>query len=110
MDWSNAQQEFVDVVGDRIKVRDSSDMAGGLSRWMHIAGGPGTGNTEAVIHAAYVAVETGCRVLILCPTGALAHSYKERLPNSGRDVAFRISYCPEGGLGHICATGQIASL
>jgi len=47
---------------------------------MHITGIHGTGKTEAIIHAAYRAAETGCRVLILCPTGALAHAYKERLP------------------------------
>ena len=34
--WSEKQQEFLDVVADRINVRDSSDLAGGLSRWMHI--------------------------------------------------------------------------
>ena len=52
-------------------------MAGGLSRWMHITGGPGTGKTEDIIHAAYRAAEVGARVLILCPTGALVHAYKE---------------------------------
>ena len=61
-------------------------MAGGLSRWMHITGGPGTGKTEAIIHAAYIAAETGCRVLILCPTGALVHAYKERLPPTDQIV------------------------
>ena len=55
-------------------------MAAGLNRWLHITGGPGTGKTEVIIHAAYRAAEAGCRVLILCPTGALAHAYRERLP------------------------------
>ena len=61
-------------------------MAGGLSRWMHITGGPGTGKTEAIIHAAYRAAAAGARVLILCPTGALVHAYKERLPPTDQIV------------------------
>ena len=80
INWSDNQQEFLDYVADRINIRDSSDMAAGLDRWMHLTGGPGTGKTEAIIHAAYRAAEVGARVLICCPTGALAHAYKERLP------------------------------
>ena len=80
MTWSDKQQEFLDIVADRINIRDSSDLAGGLTRWTHITGGPGTGKTEVIIHAAYRAAEAGCRVLILCPTGALVHAYRERLP------------------------------
>ena len=53
MTWSDKQQEFLNVVADGVNVRDSSDMAAGLSRWMHVAGGPGTGKTESIIHAAY---------------------------------------------------------
>ena len=60
--WSDKQQEFLDVVADRINIRDSSDLAGGLSRWMHITGGPGTGKTEVIIHTAYRAAEIGSRV------------------------------------------------
>jgi len=86
MTWSDAQSEFLKVVKEHVDVRDSSDMAAGLSRWMHITGGPGTGKTEAIIHAAYRAAETGCRVLILCPTGALVHAYKERLPPTDQIV------------------------
>ena len=86
MEWSGKQQEFLDAVADRINVRDSSEMAGGLSRWMHITGGPGTGKTEAIIHAAYRAAGVGARVLILCPTGALVHAYKERLPPTDQIV------------------------
>ena len=80
MKWSDEQLEFLNIVAERINIRDSSDLAAGLDRWMHITGSPGTGKTEAIIHAAYRAAEVGARVLILCPTGALAHAYKERLP------------------------------
>ena len=62
MTWSEKQSEFLDIVASRINVRDSSDMAGGSSRWMHITGGPGTGKTETTIHAANRAAEAGARV------------------------------------------------
>ena len=74
MNWSAEQEEFLAIVADRINIRDSSDTAAGLKRWLHITGGPGTGKTEVIIHAAYRAAEAGCRVLILCPTGALVHA------------------------------------
>ena len=111
MTWSDKQQEFLDIVADRIHIRDSSDLAGGFSRWMHITGGPGTGKTEVIIHAAYRAAESGCRVLILCPTGALVHAYRERLPatdqiivetlHSGFSIARKVdlnTYSPPGRL------------
>ena len=62
MTWSDEQEEFLDIVADSINVRDSTAMAAGLDRWMHITGGPGTGKTEAIIHAAYRAAEVGARV------------------------------------------------
>ena len=69
--WSGEQQEFLDYVEEHIKIRDSSDLVGGLTRFMHITGGPGTGKTVVIIHAAYRAAANGCRVVILCPIGAL---------------------------------------
>ena len=41
---------------------------------------------KAIIHAAYRAAEVGARVLILCPTGALVHVYKERIPPTDQIV------------------------
>ena len=40
MNWSAEQEEFLAIVADRINIRDSSDMAAGLNRWLHITGGP----------------------------------------------------------------------
>lgn len=37
--WSRKQQGFLDIVADRINIQGSSDLAGGLARWMHITGG-----------------------------------------------------------------------
>ena len=111
MKWSAEQEEFLAIVADRINVRDPTDMAATFDRWMHITGGPGTGKTEAIIHAAYAAAEAGARVLILCPTGALVHSYKERLPptdqimvetlHGGVSIARKVdmnTYAPPGRL------------
>ena len=111
MNWSAEQEEFLAIVADRINIRDSSDTAAGLKRWLHITGGPGTGKTEVIIHAAYRAAEAGCRVLILCPTGALVHAYRERLPptdqiivetlHSGFSIARKVdmnTYSPPGRL------------
>ena len=72
MQWSGKQREFLDAVAERINVRDSSDMAGGLSRWMHITGGPGTGKTEAIIHAAYAVADLEYAIEI-DPTHLRAH-------------------------------------
>ena len=80
MKWSDKQQEILDIVADRINIRDSSDLAAGLSRFMHITGGPGTGKTEAIIHATYRAAEAGTSSRL---SGTLATDR----PNSGRDVA-----------------------
>ena len=66
-----------------------------------------------IIHAAYRAAAAGARVLILCPTGALVHAYKERLPptdqiivetlHSGFSIARKVdlkTYSPPGRLRH----------
>ena len=86
MKRSDKQEEFVNIVAKRINITDSNDLAGGLSRLMHIAGGPGTGKTETIIHAMYRAAEIGARVLILYPTGASVHAYRERLPATGQII------------------------
>ena len=82
-----------------------------LERPLLVKGEPGTGKTEVIIHAAYRAAESGARVLILCPTGALVHGYKERLPptdqivvetlHSGFSIARKVdknTYSPPGRL------------
>ena len=50
-----------------------------VHRVVAIAGEPGSGKSELLVLAAVRAVEQGCHVLILCPTGALVHSYRDRL-------------------------------
>ena len=40
MTWSDKQQEFLDIVADRINIRDSSDLAGGLAAGCTLPGVP----------------------------------------------------------------------
>ena len=47
-----------------------------------MAGEPGSGKSEVLIHAAVEAANAGLYVLILCPTGALVHTYKDRMPET----------------------------
>ena len=49
---------------------------------MFISGKPGSGKSEVLVHAAVAAALKGCEVLILCPTGALVHSSRDRLPET----------------------------
>ena len=78
--WSDKQQQLLGIVADRINIRNSFDMTDRLGRRVHITGGPGTCQTEVIIHAASAAAQAGRRVLISCPTGVLVHAYRERLP------------------------------
>jgi len=50
--------------------------------FLYVSGEPGAGKSEVLIHAAVRAASAGCQVLILCPTGALVHGYRDRLPES----------------------------
>ena len=51
-------------------------------RFLFISGKPGSGKSEVLVHAAVAVASKGCEVLILCPTGALVHSYRDRLPET----------------------------
>jgi hypothetical protein len=62
---------------------------------LNISGEPGSGKSEVLVHVAIRAAESGDYVLILCPTGMLVHSYRDRLPHSERIIAETIhsSFC-----------------
>ena len=76
--WSPEQKEVLDTVAKGISNGDANVCT--KDRFLFVTGGPGTGKTEVVIHAAVNAVKEGCRVLIACPVGALIKTYKEKLP------------------------------
>ena len=64
-----------------IRVCDANSMRE-ADRWLYLSGEPGSGKSEVIVHAAVEAASSGYNVLILCPTGALVHAYKDRLPES----------------------------
>ena len=67
-DWRPPQEvKLLNIIAERIIIRDSKDLAANLDRWMHITGGPGTGKTGAIIHAAYRAAEVGARFFNCMP-------------------------------------------
>ena len=50
-------------------------------RHLFLTGEPGSGKSEVIVHAACAAAKSGACVLVLCPTGTLVHSYRDRLPD-----------------------------
>ncbi len=108
--WSTDQQAVIDGINAGVSVSDANVSVN--SRYLMVTGGPGTGKTEVVIHAAVEAAAQGCHVLIACPVGALIKTYKEKLPPNDNIVvetihsSFRITrrrdeqYIPPGRLRH----------
>ena len=50
-------------------------------RHLFLTGEPGSGKSEVIVHAACAAAKSGACVLVLCPTGTLVHSYRDRFPD-----------------------------
>ena len=78
--WSDGQKQAMDMIRAGIRVCDANSMLE-ASRWLYLSGEPGAGKSEVIVHAAAEAATAGYHVLILCPTGSLVHSYKDRLPD-----------------------------
>jgi len=83
--WSAEQQEALDAISEGLRVDDANAIRE-LQRLLHLAGDPGSGKSEVLVHAAVRAADEGLHVNILCPTGALVHAYRDRLPASDRIV------------------------
>ena len=83
--WSEEQAETLRAIRDGLAVDDANAIRDS-DRLLHLAGDPGSGKSEVIIHAAARAAEEGMYVNILCPTGALVHAYRDRLPASDRIV------------------------
>jgi len=79
--WSPEQKQAMDAIEDGVGISDAN-VARRAERRLFISGEPGSGKSEVLIHAAVRAANAGLYVLILCPTGALVHSYKDRLPTT----------------------------
>ena len=84
-DWSQEQKAGLDAIAAGVNISDENALVHAAvngRRFLYISGEPGSGKSEMLIHAAVAAAEQGISVLILCPTGALVHAYKDRLPES----------------------------
>ena len=108
--WSPQQKQVLETIAGGLAVCDAN--AAPNSRVLLVTGGPGTGKTEVVAHAAAEAAADGCKVLIACPTGVLVAAYKGRVP-AAEDIvvetvhaSFQITreadaqYVPPGRLRH----------
>ena len=78
--WSDDQKEVLKAINQRLNPEDVYEAYEGQNQPIYLGGDPGTGKSEVMIHAAYRGAEQGFKVLIMCPTGALVHAYRERLP------------------------------
>ena len=80
--WSDEQKQILQLIEDGIENTDP-DRAD-AERWLGIKGRPGSGKSEAMAHGAVKAAAKGAAVLLLCPTGALLCSYREKIPDNDR--------------------------
>ena len=83
--WSPGQQRALDAIHEGLSCTDAN-MLMASRRMLFLSGEPGSGKSEVIVHAAARAAHAGLRVLILCPTGALVHSYRDRLPETDKVV------------------------
>ena len=82
-EWSDDQLVFFKYIEEQLAVDCVWDLDANMNmRRCFLSGPPGSGKSEVLVHAAKLIVDQGCRVLFLAPTGALVHSYLDRLPDS----------------------------
>ena len=81
--WSGDQARLFDFIREQMAIDCVWDLHANMQkRRCFLSGGPGTGKSEVLVHVAKLVVDLGGRVLFLAPTGALVHSYLDRLPDS----------------------------
>ena len=83
--WSDEQREALDKIAAGLSIDDANALLT-ARRMFYLKGDPGSGKSEVLVHAVVRAALAGYTVLILCPTGTLVHSYRDRLPASERIV------------------------
>jgi hypothetical protein len=79
--WSEGQASVLSALRAATQVADAN-VARVRSQYLFLQGEPGSGKSEVFVHAAVEAAAADLHVLILCPTGTLVHSYRDRLPAS----------------------------
>ena len=77
--WSPKQQEVFGAVAYGISLEDEEEKRR-YNRYLFVSGGPGSGKSAVLLEVAVRSAKGGIRVLIVCPTGQLVHSFKSQLP------------------------------
>ena len=95
--WSPDQVRFFDFIREQHGIECEWDLDANVERRrVFLSGAPGTGKSEVLVHAAKLLVDMGARVLFLAPTGALVHSYLDRLPDSDSIFVCADASAPSG--------------
>ena len=81
VELSHDQNKSMEWLYKYSAVDDANEHANVLMQ-LYILGKPGSGKTEVIMQFAIYASTLRVRVIILCPTGQLAHDYRQRLPDS----------------------------
>ena len=78
--WSPRQEEALGAVAYAVSLDDEEEKRQ-HKRCLFVSGGPGSGKSAVLLEVAIRCVKGGLRVLIVCPTGQLVHSFKSQLPD-----------------------------
>ena len=77
--WSPKQEEVLGAVAYAVPL-DDEEQKRLHKRCLFVSGGPGSGKSAVLLEVAVRSAKGGIRVLIVCPTGQLVHSFKSQLP------------------------------
>ena len=78
--WSPRQEEALGAVAYAVSL-DDEEQKRQHKRCLFLSGGPGSGKSAVLLEVAIRCAKAGLRVLIVCPTGQLVHSFKSQLPD-----------------------------
>ena len=77
--WSPRQEEALGAVAYAVSL-DDEEQKRQHTRRLFVSGRPGSGKSSVLLEVALRAATGGIRVLIVCPTGQLVHSFKSQVP------------------------------
>ena len=77
--WSPRQAEVLGAVAYAVSL-DDEEQKRQHKRCLFVSGGPGSGKSAVLLEIAVRCAKGALRVLIVCPTGQLVHSFKSQLP------------------------------
>ena len=78
--WSPLQEEALGAVAFFVAL-DDEEAKRQHRRCLFVSGGPGSGKSAVLLEIGIRCSKAGLRVLIVCPTGQLVHSFKSQLPD-----------------------------